>query len=50
MIIDKSAKVGDPHEQDKAKSNGEELKFDLDRPLTAEEKEIFAKLKEGLQM
>jgi hypothetical protein len=50
IIRDNSAKAGDPHEQAKAKNNGEELKFDLNRPLTDEEEKIFAKLKEGLHL
>lgn len=49
IIRDDSAKSGDPHEQEKARSNGEELKIDLGRNLTEEEK-IFAKLKEGLHL
>lgn len=49
IIRDDSAKSGDLHNQDKAKNKGEELKVDLGRPLTEEEK-IFAKLKEGLQL
>lgn len=50
IIRDNTAKAGDPHEQQKASSKGEELKFDLNRPLTEEEEKIFAKLKEGLHM
>lgn len=50
IIRDDSAKSGDPHEQEKARSNGEELKIDLGRELTEEEEKIFAKLKEGLQL
>jgi hypothetical protein len=50
IIRDDSAKAGDPHKLAKAKSNGEELKVDLNRPLTEEEEKIFAKLKEGLHL
>lgn len=50
MIIDNGIKAGDPHKEAKATNNGEELKFDLGRPMTEEEEKIFAKLKEGLQM
>ncbi|MCI1821790.1 MAG: hypothetical protein LKI76_08580 [Megasphaera sp.] len=50
IIRDDSAKAGDPHKQAKATNNGEQLQFDLGRPLTEEEKKIFEKLKEGLQM
>jgi hypothetical protein len=50
IIRDDSAKSGDPHEQDKAKSNGEKLQVDLGRPLTEEEEKIFSKLKEGLHL
>lgn len=50
IIRDDSAKAGDPHEQEKAKKNGEELHVDLGRPLTEEEEKIFAKLQEGLHL
>ena len=48
IIRDDSAKSGDKHEQDKARSNGEELHIDLGRDLTEDEQKIFEKLREGL--
>ena len=50
IIRDNTAKSGDPHEEEKARSNGEELQIDLGRTLTEEEEKIFAKVKEGLHM
>lgn len=50
IIRDDSAKGGDKHEQDKARSNGEELHIDLGRDLTEDEQKIFEKLREGLHM
>ena len=50
IISDDSAKSGDKHEQDKARSNGEELKIDLGRDLTEDEQKIFEKLREGLNL
>ena len=50
IIRDTTAKSGDPHEQEKARSNGEELKIDLGRDLTEDEQKIFEKLREGLHM
>ena len=50
IIRDDSAKIGDKHEQDKARSNGEELHIDLGRDLTEDEQKIFEKLREGLHM
>ena len=50
IIRDNTAKSGDPHEEETARSNGEELQIDLGRTLTEEEEKIFAKLKEGLHM
>ena len=50
IIRDDSAKSGDKHEQDKARSNGEELKIDLGRDLTEDEQKIFEKLREGLNL
>ena len=50
IIRDDSAKSGDKHEQDKARSNGEELHIDLGRDLTEDEQKIFEKLREGLHM
>lgn len=50
IIRDDSAKSGDSHTQNKAKSNGEELHIDLGRTMTEEEEKIFAKLKEGLHL
>ena len=50
IIRDDSAKCGDKHEQDKARSNGEELHIDLGRDLTEDEQKIFEKLREGLHM
>ena len=45
IIRDDSAKSGDKHEQDKARSNGEELHIDLGRDLTEDEQKIFEKLR-----
>ena len=50
IIRDDRAKSGDKHEQDKARSNGEELHIDLGRDLTEDEQKIFEKLREGLHM
>ena len=50
IIRDDSAKSGDKHEQDKARSNGEELHIDLGRDLTEDGQKIFEKLREGLHM
>lgn len=50
IIRDDSAKSGDKHERDKARSNGEELHIDLGRDLTEDEQKIFEKLREGLHM
>ena len=50
IIRDDIAKSGDKHEQDKARSNGEELHIDLGRDLTEDEQKIFEKLREGLHM
>ncbi len=50
IIRDDSAKSCDKHEQDKARSNGEELHIDLGRDLTEDEQKIFEKLREGLHM
>ena len=50
IIRDDSAKSGDKHEQDKARSNGEELKIDLGRDLTEDEQKIFEKLRAGLNL
>lgn len=50
IIRDDSVKSGDPHEQNKAKNKGEVLAVDLGRPMTEEEKQIFAKLQEGLHL
>ena len=50
IIRDDSAKRGDKHEQDKARSNLEELHIDLGRDLTEDEQKIFEKLREGLHM
>lgn len=50
IIRDDSAKSSDKHEQDKARSNGEELHIDLGRDLTEDEQKIFEKLREGLHL
>ncbi len=50
IIRDNTAKSGDPHEQEKARNTGEELKIDQGRDLTEDEQKIFEKLREGLHM
>ena len=50
IIRDDSAKSGDKHEQDKARSNGEELKIDLGRDLTEDEQKICEILREGVNL
>ena len=44
IIRDNTAKSGDPHEEEKARSNGEELQIDLGRTLTGRRKD-FCKIK-----
>ena len=44
IIRDNTAKSGDPHEQEKARNNGEELKIDLGRDLTEDEQKIIANI------
>ena len=43
IIRDDSAKSGDKHEQDKARSNGDELHNDLGRALTEDEQNVVEK-------
>lgn len=47
---DNSVKPGDLHKPEQSKKRGEELILDFGRPLTEEEKKIFAKLQEGLDL
>lgn len=50
IIRDNSVKPGDLHKPEQSKNRGEELILDFGRPLTEEEKKIFAKLQEGLDL
>lgn len=50
IIRDNSVKSGDLHKPEQSKKRGEELILDFGRPLTEEEKKIFAKLQEGLDL
>lgn len=50
IIRDNSVKPGDLHKLEQSKKRGEELILDFGRPLTEEEKKIFAKLQEGLDL
>ena len=45
IIRDNSVKPGDLHKPEQSKKRGEELILDFGRPLTEEEKKIFAKCK-----
>lgn len=50
IIRDNSVNPGDLHKPEQSKKRGEELILDFGRPLTEEEKKIFAKLQEGLDL